>query len=178
MSSHVRVDLSMNEELEFTRYARGQNWAVTVDETQLRPHRCVAWTRNLADGPASVFASISELGWGINRQIKSLRVERCRTRQFLGKVVLWHAAIRRNAKISREQCGEGDRHWEPIVERFVRQGQTCNQPNDGQTKKNPGERKGVSSDNMKDRHQDCANNDKKECRGCCGQARQSLQYFG
>src|ERR1700682_2063839 len=102
ISSDVRIDFAVDRELEFARDSGGEDRAVAVDEMQRCPHRSAARPNGLSDWPRLRFNAISKFRWRIDAEVKSLRIERLRFCQLLRKIVLRDAAVRRNAKISRE----------------------------------------------------------------------------
>src|SRR5438309_5795735 len=46
---HVRIELAVDREIEFTRDAGRSNWAVAVNETQSSPHRRATRPNSLID---------------------------------------------------------------------------------------------------------------------------------
>src|SRR6266404_5055742 len=159
---HVRIELAMDREVEFTRDAGRSNWAVAVKETQPSPPRSATRPNSLTDRAGFFLHAISTFRRRINAQVKPLRIERRGLEQSLIEIVLRHAAIGRNKKIGRKQRSEGHTTRRPSAQRFVAQKEFGESPNAGDRQQNPNERKSVKAANAQHRHSDGDQADKEK----------------
>src|SRR5215831_14821156 len=103
----------MNASCEFARHACRADGAVTIDESQSGPHRGAPRPQGLADRLWLVYHGIGKLRPWIHAEIKPLRIQRRRFKQFLRKIVSRNSAVCRDAEIRDEQSTKCHHNWRP-----------------------------------------------------------------
>src|SRR4029077_8518038 len=140
----------MNSGREFARHACSPDRTVAIDESQAGPHRGASRAQGLTDRLRFVCHRIGKLRPWIYAEVKPLRIERFRFKQFLRKIVARDSTVRRNAEICGEQAAKRDPGGRPrsrigtALEKF----QT--NPNRSQSNNNPSDRKSVLASCMED----------------------------
>ncbi len=74
--AEIRIDFTVNGEVEVARHAGGENRAIAVDKMQAAPHRSASGPDNLPDPSRFFLDAIGVFGRRINTQIEPLPIKR------------------------------------------------------------------------------------------------------